>query len=295
MSPFKKSTVKGSNSKGKELVIDLSSFSPKSKKTQSSTGVFYDTWLRSYTAYQAYLSYFKNAPMVIERIVEQATLRDTNIPKWFTSKDWNYLLTNLEDPYEEHVEEFYANAIFDGEELRCWVRWKEFTITPSHFALILNINRPMFVKPPVYDDMDPDPKIFYDVFGENLDVSSNGKSIGLSSLSPELRLLTTVMFHNLYALSRTENMNLVRALFLHDLITDEEIDVCSHIFQILVKIAERMASRNCPPFCCLITKKLKLRGVPTLEDEYPQPKQRPINITTQCYNRPNPIECQARE
>ena len=196
MSPFKKSTVKGSSSKGKEPVIDLSSFSPKSKKTQSSTGVFDDTWLRSYTAYQAYLSYFKNAPMVIEWIVEQATLLDMNIPKWFTSKDWNYLLTNLEDPYEEHVEEFYANAIFDGEELRCWVRWKEFTITPSHLALILNINRPMFVKPPVYDDMDPDPKIFCDVFRENLDVSSNGKSIGLSSLSPELKLLTTIMFHS---------------------------------------------------------------------------------------------------
>ena len=75
-------------------------------------------------------------------------------------------------------------------------------------------------------------------------------------------------------------MNLGRALFLHDLITDEEIDVCSHIFHILVKTAERTAFRNCLPFFCLITKILKLKGVPTMEDEFLQSKQRQINITT---------------
>ena len=75
-------------------------------------------------------------------------------------------------------------------------------------------------------------------------------------------------------------MNLGRALFLHDLITDEEIDMCSHIIHILGKIAERTASRNCLPFFCLILKILKLKGVPTLEDEYPHPKQSPINICT---------------
>ena len=111
-------------------------------------------------------------------------------------------------------------------------------------------------------------------------MSSNGKSIGPSSLSPVLRLLTIIMFHNLYPLSSIEHMNLGRALFLHDLITDEEIDICSHIFHILVKTAERTASRNCLPFCCLITKILKQKGVSTMEDEYPQSKQRPIKITT---------------
>ena len=90
---------------------------------------------------------------------------------------------------------------------------------------------------------------------------------------------SSIMFHNLYPLSSTGHMNLGQALFLHDLITDEEIDVCSHIFHILVKTAERTASRNCLPFCSLIIKILKLKGVPTLEVEYPQLKQRPINIS----------------
>ena len=81
------------------------------------------------------------------------------------------------------------------------------------------------------------------------------------------------MFHNLYPLLSTEHMNLGQALFLHDLIIDEEIVVCSHIFHILVKTAERMASKNCLPFCCFTTKILKLKGVLTMEDKYPQPKQ----------------------
>ena len=138
--------------------------------------------------------------MAIERVVEQATLLDTNIPKWLASKDWNYLLSNLDDPYEELVKEFYANALFGGEELRCWGRGKDFTIMPSYLALILNINRPMFAKSLVYDEMEPDLEIFRNTFKENLVVSSNGKSLGLSSLSPELKLLTTIMFHNLYPL-----------------------------------------------------------------------------------------------
>ena len=103
MSPFKKSAMKGGSSKVKESMIDLDSLSPKSKKTRSSTRVYVDTSFRSYAAYQAYLNCFKDAPMLIERVVEQASLLDTNIPKWFTSKDCNYLLSSLKDPYEELV------------------------------------------------------------------------------------------------------------------------------------------------------------------------------------------------
>ena len=73
-------------------------------------------------------------------------------------------------------------------------------------------------------------------------------------------------------------MNLKRDLFLHDLITDEEINICAHIFHILHKTAARIALRNCIPFCCLISKILKLKGFHPLEDESPYPKLSPINI-----------------
>ena len=119
-----------------------------------------------------------------------------------------------------------------------------------------------------------------DGFKENLEFSPNGKSVSVSSLYPELRLLTTIVFHNFYPLSSTGYMNLGQALFLHDLIIDEEIDICSHIFHILSKNAEKTALRNCLPFCCLISKILKLKGVHSLENEYPHPKQSSINIHT---------------
>ena len=65
----------------------------------------------------------------------------------------------------------------------------------------------------------------------------------------------------------TGYMNLGRALFLRDLISDEEIDVCSHIFHILTKTVDQTTSRNCLPFFCLISRILKLKDVHPLTDE----------------------------
>ena len=206
-----------------------------------------------------------------ERVVEQAFLLETKIPKWFATKDWNYLLSNLDDAYENMVNKFYANAIVEGEELKCWVRGKSFSITPVYLVEILHINQPMFTKPPIYNDLNSDEEVLREALGGSLEFSSNGKSVSVASLSPKLRLLTMIMFHNLYPLSSTGYMNLGRALFLHDLITSKEIDVCSHIFHILAKTAEQTTSRNCIPFYRLISKILKLKGVHPLEDEYPYP------------------------
>ena len=93
--------------------------------------------------------------MLVERVVDQPSLLDTKIPKWFATKDWNFLLSNLDDAYMNMVKEFYANAISDGEELKCWVRGKSFSLTPVYLAEILRINRSMFTKPPIYDDLNP--------------------------------------------------------------------------------------------------------------------------------------------
>ena len=129
--------MKGGSSKGREPVIDLDSFSPKLKKTQASTGFYDANKFRSYATSQAYENYFKDAPLLVERVVEHASLLNTNIPKRFATKDWKYLLSNFEELYEEMVKEFYENAIFDGDELKCWVRGK---VTPPYLAIILNIN-----------------------------------------------------------------------------------------------------------------------------------------------------------
>ena len=88
----------------------------------------------------------------------------------------------------------------------------------------------------VYDDLNLDEDILRETLGQNLEFSQTGNSISVSSLSPKLRVFTIIMFHNLYPLSSTKYMNLGRALFLHDLILDEKIDICAHIFHLLCKM-----------------------------------------------------------
>ena len=128
--------------------------------------------------------------------------------------------------------------------------------------------------------MSLDEDLLRDALGRNLKFSQIGNSISVSSLSPELRVLTIIMFNNLYPLSSTEYMNLEGALFLHDLITNEEIDICAYIFHILRKTVARTDSRTCIPFCCHASWILKLKGVHPSNDESPYTKPSPINICT---------------
>ena len=74
---------------------------------------------RSYATFQTYETCFQEVQLLVERVADQPSLLDTNIPKWFATKDWNFLLCNLDDAYENLVKEFYANAIVEGEELKC--------------------------------------------------------------------------------------------------------------------------------------------------------------------------------
>ena len=106
------------------------------------------------------------------------------------------------------------------------MRGKRFSVRPVYLAKILHINRPILPIPPVYDELNPVEEVLREALGPNLEFSSNGKLISVASLSLELRLLTMIMFSNLYPLSSIGYMNLSRVLFLHDLITDVEIDVC---------------------------------------------------------------------
>ena len=61
MSPFEKAAVKGGGSKGKEPVIEVDDFSPKTKRTRSPSGVFDPNKFKSYVAFQTYENYFKSS------------------------------------------------------------------------------------------------------------------------------------------------------------------------------------------------------------------------------------------
>ena len=115
-------------------------------------------------------------------------------------------------------------------------------MSPVYLAEILHINWPMLTTTSVYDDLNLNEDLLRDTLGRNLEFSQTRNPINVSSLSPELRVLTIIMFHNLYPLSSTGYMNLRRALFLHDLISDEKIDIYAHIFHILRKMVLRTNS-----------------------------------------------------
>ena len=100
----------------------------------------------------------------------------------------------------------------------------------------------MLKNPPVYDDLCPDEELLRDGLGLDLEFSSNGNLVSVSPLPLKLRVLTIVIFHNLYPLSSTGYMNLRRALFLHDLISDVEIDICAYIFHVLRRTVLRTES-----------------------------------------------------
>ena len=280
MSPFKSAAVKGGSNKGKELVIDVDDPSPRPKRTCLLSGVYDPHKFKSYAAFQTHENYFRDATPIVEWAVDQPSLCETNIPIWFATKNWNFLLFDLDVAYVYMVREFYANATVEGDELKCWVRGKSFSMSPVYLADILHINRPMLATTPVYDDLNPDEDLLRETLGRNLKFSQTGNSINVSSLSPEMRMLTIIMLHNLYYLSSIGYMNLGRALFLHDLISDEEIDICAHIFHLLCKTVLRTDSRACIPFCCLISRILKLKGVHPSDSESPYTKQSPINICT---------------
>ena len=101
-------------------------------------------------------------------------------------------------------------------------------MTLAYLVEILHINRPILRKPLVYNDLYPKEDLLREAFGKYLEFAPNGNTI--------------IMFHNLYPLSSTGYMNLGRALFLHDLISDVKIDNCAHIFHILHKTIVRIDS-----------------------------------------------------
>ena len=142
------------SSHGKEPVIDVPS-SPISKRTRHLSNDSNSERFNTSLDFQTFSSIFEKAPTVVERIVRFDTLGTTFIPRIFEEKDQVDLFGNFEDPIDELVKEFYSNAKFTRVELKCWVRGKEFIITPNYIAKVLWITRPVNADLTPYDDRLP--------------------------------------------------------------------------------------------------------------------------------------------
>ena len=249
--------------KGKNILTNDQS-TPVAKRTRLSSQSSKDSnceRFRTPLNSHIYLSIFDVASPIMERVVEFNTLKTTFVPWIFESRDWVDLFGNFEDPMDELVKECYSNTSDLEVELICWVRGKEFIINPNSIAKILHITRPKNVDLTPYDGRTPEIQDILQVLGPDHKVSSKGTSISTAKFAPELTTLKLIMFSNLYLLSNTTFINLGRAQFLCDLITEAPIDIYAHIFQTIRKTATRSAAQGCIPFCSLIMKFILHEGI----------------------------------
>ena len=100
-------------------------------------------------------------------------------------------------------------------------------------------------------------------------------SMNMIPYSLEMRTLAYVMIHNLYPVTNLTTLSAPRTMFLYDLFSHKEIDICGHIFHLLKKSIEKQNSRTVMLFPSLIMgpiakTELKLpSGLTVVQRDYP--------------------------
>ena len=87
---------------------------------------------------------------------------------------------------------------------------------------------------------------------ELLSGSLKKKSMNTIPFNAEMRTLAYVMIHNLYPVTNLTTLSGPRTIFLYDLFTHKEIDICGHIYYLLTKSITKRDSRTILPFLSLI-------------------------------------------
>ena len=159
----------------------------------------------------------------------------------------------------------------DGVHINCWVRHKEFVITRDLIQDFLEVHPPSQPITMQYDDRLESIEPMVKVLGGSL----HKKSMNIILFNAEMRTLAYVMIHNLYPITNLTTLLGLRTIFLYDLHTHKEIDICGHIFHLLTKSTTKRNSRTIMPFPTLIMSliaKTKLKipsGLTTVVRDYP--------------------------
>ena len=90
-------------------------------------------------ANNAYVDHYKNATIILERIMDIESLENIFIPKLFKERTWTKLLNPSGDVYECIIKEFFVNAFVEGNHINYWVIGKEFTISRESIQDLLEI------------------------------------------------------------------------------------------------------------------------------------------------------------
>ena len=140
-------------------------------------------------------------------------------------KDVDKLLNPIGNVYAEIIHEFYANAFMEGDRINCWLKGREFHVTRESIQEILEVC-----------PTTPHTSLQYDERMEKLeqimDNQINKKALHTIPFTSEMRTLDYIMIFNLYPMRNLTNLSAPRSIFLLDLFTHKEIDICSHIYHL---------------------------------------------------------------
>ena len=181
--------------------------------------------------------------IIMERVVKLETLEDTCIPEVFKERMWTKLLNPSGVVYSEIVKEFFSNASVEGEHINCWARHKEFVITRESIQEFLEVCPPSQPITVQYDDRLESIEEMVTILGGTLKKSF----MNTIPFNLEMRTLAYVMIHNLYLVTNLTTLSAPMTIFLYDLFTHKEIDICGHIFHLLTKSITKRNSRTIMP------------------------------------------------
>ena len=100
----------------------------------------------------------------------------------------------------------------------------------------------------LYDDRLDSLELIVELLGGNL----QKKALNKVPLTPEVRTLAYIMLHNLYPVKNLTTLSRPRAVFLYDLFTHKEIDICGYIYYLFTKCITKRNSITVLPFPSLI-------------------------------------------
>ena len=95
---------------------------------------------RNRDAFKAFMDFYKEAVIIVEREVDLGSLENSFIPNVFRDCTWASLLTGAVEVHNILIQEFFSNAFEEGDHLNCWVKGKEFSISTLSIQNLLRIH-----------------------------------------------------------------------------------------------------------------------------------------------------------
>ena len=211
---------------------------------------------RSFHHFERYRDSFMRGTIIQERFVDLGDLKDTFIPSCFEGRGWDKLLSDLPAICDPLIREFYANVVIRKDELRCWVRRKEFTIDAHDIDEVLGLEGSKNHDFTNYKDM----MLSIETVQTRIGGQKEERCLNTTAFPADMRCLTTIMMFNLYPVRKLTTINNARAIFLMELKEKTFIDISSHIFDTIVD-KTRTTSRPKLIFPNLLIRLFRAKGV----------------------------------